>query len=175
MKKLIIALFIAAMLTSVVGVLTAQDAARKADPWADYRFLLGEWVADTPADQGSGTCSFALDLQDKVIVRKNHAESPATKDRPATIHDDLMVMYLAGDAVKANYYDCEDHLIDYSVALSANKDTLVFVSPVDPKAPRFRLTYVKQDEAKLAGAFEFAPPGKPDAFAPYLKWTMSRK
>ncbi len=169
-----VALFLTAILISAVGSAMAQDV-KKVDPWADYRFLLGEWVADNPGDQGKGECSFSLDLQDKIMVRKNHADAPASKDRPATVHDDLMIMSRSGDAVKAEYYDSEDHLINYTVTISSNKDTLIFVSEVSPQAPRFRLAYVKAGDSKLAGSFEFAPPGKPEAFSPYLKWTMSRK
>ena len=173
-KGWMLALIIAALLISWAGSAMSQEA-KKADPWADYRFLIGEWVADNPGDQGQGTCSFLLDLQDKIMVRKNHAEAPASKDRPATVHDDLMIMYLSGGAMKAAYYDSEEHLINYEVTISANRDTLVFVSAADLQVPRFRLSYVKAGEGKLAGSFEFAPPGKPDAFSLYLKWTMSRK
>lgn len=167
-------LLVCVCLIIAAGLDVAQDAP-KADPWADYRFLLGTWVADNPGDQGKGECSFSLDLQNKIIVRKNHAEVPASKDRPATVHDDLMIMYLSGGAVNAEYYDSEEHLIQYAVSLSANKDTLTFVSSADTKGPRYRLSYVRAGEGKLAGSFEFAPPAKPEGFTPYLKWTMSRK
>lgn len=110
------------------------------------------------------------------MVRKNHAETEATEDRPAAIHDDIMVMYWSdAGQLNANYYDNEGHIINYTAALSADKDTLCFVSESSPEAPQFRLTYAKIEAGKLGGTFEFASPGKPGSFSPYLTWTMHRK
>ena len=38
--------------------------------------------------------------------------------------------------------------------------------------PRFRLTYRLGTDGIIAGSFEIAPPGKPDAFGPYLTWSL---
>jgi hypothetical protein len=38
-----------------------------------------------------------------------------------------------------------------------------------PQAPRFRLTYVREEDDLVAIKFEIAPPGKPDQFTTYLE------
>lgn len=45
----------------------------------DLRFLIGEWegVGAGGPGAGKGVFSFAFDLQNKAIVRKNYAEYPA--------------------------------------------------------------------------------------------------
>jgi len=56
--------------------------------------------------------TFELSLNGRVIVRKNHAEYPATKDRPIVTHDDLMIIF--ADAVtkqlRGFYTDSEGKL-----------------------------------------------------------------
>jgi hypothetical protein len=69
--------------------------------------------------QGSaetGYCSFEMDLQDKVIVRKNDSEYPATKDGPAMVHDDVVIVYpdQAKDRLRAFYTDMEGNIIPRS-------------------------------------------------------------
>lgn len=180
MKKSNSAYLIAALTTVVVlmvAVMPLQSQeVQEPGTWADYQFLIGEWVNDNPEEQGVGYCSFSLELQDKIMVRRNHAETPATEDRSAAIHDDLMVMYWSEKGgVKANYYDNEGHVINYTATMSVDKDTLRLVSESNPEVPQFRLTYVKSEAGKLGGVFEFAPPGKPGSFSPYLTWTMHHK
>src|SRR5579859_6379984 len=81
------------------------------DEWADWKGLLGNWVGTdgtgAPGKASGGGCSFATDLQGKVIVRKNHAEYPAANGRPAVVHDDLMIIFRRGSAVRATYYDSD--------------------------------------------------------------------
>ena len=61
-----------------------------------------------------------FDLKDKVLVRKNHAEYPATKDRPAVTHDDLMIVYVEATTkqLRAFYTDSEGNTINYLVTIS---------------------------------------------------------
>ena len=57
-------------------------------------------------------------------------------------------------------------MIDYSVDVSKDGNTVVFLSEVKPSAPRFRLTYSRVAEDAVDVAFEIAPPGSPGAFQP---------
>ena len=82
-----------ALVTGSQSVTTYQSGKSKKSPTNsldDLRFLIGEWEGTGGGGPGSGkgTFSFALDLQDKAIVRRNQAEYPATADRPAVRHDD---------------------------------------------------------------------------------------
>ncbi len=155
---------------------TASSAAAD-DPWQPFRFLVGSWTGEGTgvSGQGSGAFTFSFDLGEKVLVRKNRADYPATKDRPAFSHQDLMVIYPKGKNWKAIYFDNEGHVIQYSVEASADQKVLTFVSDAAPSAPRYRLTYTKSAEGKLAIRFEIAPPGKPEGFSPYIEATARRE
>jgi hypothetical protein len=158
-----------------VGVVAARaEAPAQLKPLA---FLIGEWEAGTntgPHGQGSGRYEFEFDLQEKVIIRHNHAEYPAAATSPALLHDDLMVIYIAQDAtVQAQYYDSEGHVIHYVAKVSAPGEAS-FVSDVIAGTPRYGLTYKLRGAGILEGKFEVAPPGQPDAFKQYLAWESRR-
>ena len=140
-------------------------------------FLLGDWRADGGGKPGEaiGGFTFAPSLQDRVIVRTNHAEYPATADKPSSRHDDLMVLYATESGeLRADYYDSEGHVIRY-VGSTPSASELTLVSEVLSGAPRFRLRYRLTPDGVLDGRFEIAPPGKPEAFGPYLAWTSRRR
>src|SRR6266481_7240139 len=90
-----LSLLVASLLLLVNPVRAQKSLTNSLD---DLRFLIGEWEGAGGGGPGSGkgTFSFTSDLQNKVIVRRNHAEYPATADRPAVRHDDLIVIYLDG-------------------------------------------------------------------------------
>jgi hypothetical protein len=138
--------------------------------------LLGEWVgegAGTPGE-AKGGFTFSYDLQKRVIVRRNYAEYPAAKDRPAFRHDDLMIYYseATGGPFRADYYDNEGHVIRYAVTVSGGVVTCV--SEPSPSAPRFRFTYTPAGPDVVKIKFEIAPPGKPEAFTPYIEASARR-
>jgi len=172
---------IAAFVTLIgIGVATAQPPAPKAeavDRWEAFRFLVGTWVADSSADprQGSGEFTFSMYLQDNILVRENHTVIAATSDKPAVTHDDLMVIYHDQQQTLASYWDNEGHAISYTTSFNVAKDTLTFVSDIVTGVPRFRLMYIKLADGGLKITFDFAPPGQPDAFAPYLQGTAHKK
>jgi hypothetical protein len=146
--------------------------------WAPLRFLLGEWIGEGGGGpgQGSGGFSFTADLQEKILVRKNRAEYPATKERPAYSHSDLMIIYPqpGGNSLRGMYFDNEGHVIDYAVEPSNDRNSVQFRSEASASSPGFRLTYKKTGTATLALTFEIAPPGKPDGFATYIEATARR-
>lgn len=157
----------------LVAASVTAEAPKQLEPLA---FLLGEWGASGSGSPGAGvgSATFARGLQDRVIIRTSYAEYPAQDTRPASRHDDLMVIYASdGDGVRADYYDNEGHVIRYSVTVSAAGEAF-FVSDIVQGAPRFRLSYKLGSDDLLKGEFAIAPPGKPDAFTPYLVWE-SRK
>jgi hypothetical protein len=144
-----------------------------------YRFLIGEWVGEGGGQpgQGSGEFSFLPDLQGKVLVRKNRAEYPAVANRPAFVHEDLLVVYRGANGKRAHamYFDSEDHVIKYSISASEDSKSLTFVSDPSPREPRFRLTYTKEADDRLGIKFEIAPPGKPDEFKSYIEAKARKK
>jgi hypothetical protein len=168
----------AVKLALVLGIVLTAAAARAAlpSPLDPLSFLLGAWEAgeNTGAyGKGTGVAAFALSLQDKVMLRTNHAEYPASATSPAVVHDDLMVIYAAGGGVQAHFYDSEGHLIHYTVTFPAPNQAL-FLGDVAPNAPRFRLTYKLRADGGVDGEFAGAPPGQPEAFQPYFAWEMRK-
>jgi hypothetical protein len=157
------------------GIISPAPAAE--DPWQPFRFLIGEWVSVGDPTKGTGAFTLLPDLQDKILVRKNHAEIPASPGRPAAAHDDLMIIYRPdpGAVAKAVYFDNEGHVIHYATSVSADKRALIFLSDPATGAPRFRLTYTKGDDDTVAIKFEIAAPNAPDSFKTYLEGKVRRK
>jgi hypothetical protein len=149
------------------------------DGWKDFRFLIGDWTGEGGGGpgQGSGAFSFQLDVERKVLLRRNVADYPASPGRPAAHHEDLMLIYAeaAGQAPVAVYVDSEGHAIHYQTESSSNPPVVRFVSRANGGLPGYRLTYRRTGEDTLAGQFEVAPPDQPEAYKQYLTWTAKRK
>ena len=108
-------------------------------------------------------------------MRRNHADYPATKDKQAYSHDDLMIVFRESDesaegALRAMYWDSEGHVIRYTVTMFG--DRIVFTSEPRRGAPQYRFTYMRQGADVLAIKFEIAPPGK--GFTTYIEATAKR-
>ena len=173
MKILLIAVL---CLAGTIAATPREPAAT--DPWASFGALLGgTWTGEGGGEPGvgSGGFSFRLDLQGKIMIRRNTATYPATKDRPAATHEDLMVVYResATSPLRADYYDSEGHVIRYTVAMSADGKSAQFLSDPAPSAPRYRLTYTSVGTDQVRINFEIDPPDKP--FASYIEARARRK
>jgi hypothetical protein len=148
------------------------------NPLDRMNFLVGHWTGEgsgTPGN-GAGEFSFEWDLKRSILIRRSFAEYPATKDRPASRHDDFMVVFIEANAVKADYFDTEDHIIHYVVSISLDGQSVEFLSEPLSGAPRYRLTYLKSggtDSLRLK--FEIANPDKPNVFTPYIDATLHRQ
>jgi hypothetical protein len=160
------------LLFAVTVAAIAQSPAKSEDPFGRLAFLVGDWVGDGSGDPGNGSGGFTIkpDLEEHVLVRTNYARYPATADRPAYRHDDLMITYPEGGDLKAVYFDNEGHVIHYKISTTAN--TAVFVS--EGPGPGFRLTYKRTDKDHLALKFEISPPDKPGEFKTYIEATAKR-
>jgi hypothetical protein len=165
------------VLMSVVLICASAGRAGEQGKLAPLKFLLGEWepVKSGKAGEASGgSATFTASLQGRIIIRNSFAEYPGRDGRGAVRHDDLMVIYVDTDSLlKADYYDNEGHVIRYTVQ-TPNDSIALFISAATPKLPGYRLTYVLTADGYVHGKFEFAPPGKPEAFAPYMSW-VTRK
>jgi len=156
----------------LVILLTATPRGDSPAPLAALQFLLGQWEGVGDQAGATGGFTFARGLQDRVILRTNYSNTPANGSTPASRHDDLMVIHVDGGGVKADYFDSEGHTIRYAAHTEPGK--VVFLSEINASEPRYRLTYARASATTLTGTFEIAPPGKPDAFAPYLSWIARR-
>ncbi len=128
------------------GMLPQAPASANTGTWAALASLVGKWSGEGTGDPGHGTggFSFAWDLQQKILVRNSHADYPATKDRPAFSHQDLMIVYQQPDTLlpRAVYFDNEGHVINYAVSVSPDAKSIAFLSELAPSSPRYRLTYI---------------------------------
>ncbi len=152
----------------------AADAA-KADRWERLRFLFGEWTGEGAGGPGAGggSCSFALDLDGRILVRRNRADYPATPGRAAFSHQDLLLVYPERDsAFRAIYFDNEGHVIEYRLSFGEGAGRVAFDSDGAPGGPRFRLTYEAKPDGALEVGFDTAPPG--GTLARYLTGTLRR-
>lgn len=167
-------LVLAAIATVLVTLSSNIAVAVPPTQLAPLDFLLGDWdAAGAKPGDASGKTTFARNLQDRIILRTNSADYPAANGKPASRHDDLMLIYATADAMRADYYDNEGHVIHYAVTSPAPNQA-VFLSDATPSAPRFRLTYKLGSDGQLEGQFEIAPPGQADSFKPYLAWKSSK-
>jgi hypothetical protein len=131
MKRAFAAALVFALAQGVVGA--------QADGFGALRFLFGNWQAiDLPAGE-SGGFTFKLGVQDHVVIRTNEAHYPAAGDRPASNHDDLLVIYREDGSLKADYFDSEGHVIRYVVD-TPSTNVATFVSTRSAGQPRYRLT-----------------------------------
>ena len=162
---------VAVLLAVFAGTVAYGAGAAELEPLG---FLIGQWSASGAGQPGagSGAATFTRSLQDRVILRTSYAEYPAAGGKPASRHDDLMVIYAAGGGLRADYYDNEGHVIRYAVRSPAPREA-VFLSDPDG-GPRFRLSYKLEATGQLRGEFAIATPDAPEAFKPYLTWE-SRK
>lgn len=161
---------------AMVLMFCACAGAQQAKSCGGLDYLIGEWsgVGSGHPGEGTGGFTFERQLQNKVIVRKNFAEYPASEGRPAYRHDDLMVIY--EDAAKnrrADYWDNEAHVIRYVVNVSPDGCTITFESPKSATDAAYRLTYTIQSPDTLSIAFQIAPPGKD--FGSYINASAKRK
>src|ERR1039457_4274251 len=152
----------------------AQSTPDKAgdSPWKKLEFVVGKWIGragekDTPLGAGQGGFSFELELNRKIVVRRNHAGYASGAQ-----HDDLMVIYLdpPNDTPRAIYFDAGGPAIRNNLTFpSANK--AIFESDGSQPGPRYRLSYWLNVGA-LDGKFEVAPPGA--EYKTYLSWTAKK-
>lgn len=159
------------LLVFAVSTILAQTS-QTSSRWTPLAFLIGDWTGEGGGGpgQGSGGFSFLPDQNGTILIRKNRADYPAAKDRPAFSHTDLMMVYKESGETKlrAIYFDTEDHVIHYTVEPSADGNSVRFVSE------NYRLTYRKTGPDSVAIKFEIAPPDKPGAFATYIDASARR-
>lgn len=173
--KIKYAMFFPVILFAMATMVKAQTAS--ADALKKYSLLFGEWVSDGKPGEGSGFFSFTPDLDNRVIVRKNHVSFPATAGKPAFTHDDLLLLYAEqpGKLDHALYTDNEDHVIHYTVTASEDGRNIVFQSVPKPNMPLFKLLYSFTDAAHVDVSFQIAQPNAPDVFHTYLTGKAHKK
>ena len=162
----------------LLPALASAQQAQSPDLWGQYKFLVGKWAADASGEPGAGngTFSFTIELQGKILVRRGRTDFPATPQRAAFSHEDLLIVYAEPGATnrRAIYFDSEGHVIQYHTAFNEQGKELTFASEPAPGSPTFRLTYRQGDNGALKVNFEIAPPGKPDAFTTHVEGVAHR-
>jgi hypothetical protein len=154
----------------VLSALPSQ--AQTPDPtWKKLEFLLGKWTGaagekETPHGAGQGGFSFEPELNQKIIVRRNHAEYAS-----GVKHDDLMIIYIDNDTPRAIYFDTHSRTKNRQTDISPDGTKVVFESDGTQPGPKYRLTYWMEGP-QMKGTFEIAAPGA--EYKTYLSWTSKR-
>ena len=141
----------------LLAVVVARPGTRAGASLDALQFLEGRWVGEGASEvgKGSGYASFERDLQGKVLVRRNHAEYPASEGKPPYVHDDLMIIYPdVKGGVRAFYTDNEGHVIHYGISIREGGAGATFLS--DGDAPRYRLSYVQTGPGRMTILLETA-------------------
>lgn len=129
--------------------------------WFQWNWLIGSWIGEGEGQPGTGggTFSFALDLDENIIVRKSHSEYPAQDKEATIIHKDLLIVYANPETnlPDAIYFDNEGHVIKYQVAYAEN--SIVLTSERDPGFGVFRLSYNLLDRETINTKFEISQDG----------------
>ena len=151
--KLILAL-------ALFGIVTTGFC-QQAPTWEKWSWLMGEWAGEGSGQPGvgGGTFTFKTDLSKKILVRKSQSEYPATGDKPAVIHKDLMIVYpdYNGNPSKAIYFDNEGHTINYLITYT--DQSIVLTSEKIPNVPIFRLSYTLLENEMVNTKFEMSQDG----------------
>jgi hypothetical protein len=146
--------------------------------WKDFDFLFGDWtwVGGGRPGQGKGVSTFRPELDGTVLVRKTHLDYPATKERAAFAHDDLLYVYHdpLDNSLHAIFFDGEGHVIRYAATVTAGGSSIEFVSDAAPGGTRCRMTYARAGADVVTEKFEIAPPGKRNEFATYVEFTAQK-
>jgi len=152
------------------------SAQHNSNTWEKLNFLIGNWKGEGSGKPGEGVgyFTFKLDLDNNILVRTSHSEYPATDNKQATIHDDLMIIYrdFNGAPNRAIYFDNESHVINYSITYTNNNE-IVFTSDKTPNVPTFRLTYSFMDSNTVNIIFEMSQDG--EKYFTYLEGKSKRK
>jgi len=132
--------------------------AQQADKWENWKPLIGNWSGEgvgIPGD-GTGSFSFAFDLNQSILVRKSSYNYVMEKTNIA--FDDMMIIYLV-DATpsKAIFFNHEGFSRIYSISYSDK--TITLNSENAPQTPSFRLTYTFIDDSTITLKFEISRDG----------------
>lgn len=164
-------LFFTTLFTLAAMVCFAQNTPE----WKNWSWLIGEWVGEGSGQpgQGGGKFSFSFDLNERILVRKSHTEFPAMNNRPASVHDDLMVIYPdnSGTPTKSIYFDNEGHTINYTISYLPN--TIILTSGKEENMPIFRLTYNLLENGSVNTKFEMSQDGV--QFMKYIEGVSIKK
>ena len=149
----------------------SSPAAAPGSPLDALRFLVGTWNGASSGEpgEGTGTATFAYELDGRVLVRRSRTAFPAAQGKPGVVHEDLMVIHAEpGGRIGAEYFDSEGHVIRYAVEVAPDGRRAVFSSATGAPGPAFRLTYASVDADTVDVAFAIAPPGKPGEFTTHV-------
>ncbi|HVP14977.1 MAG TPA: hypothetical protein VMS88_05500 [Terriglobales bacterium] len=163
-----------ASLPAVAGRAAATDR-----EWSDWRYLVGRWIGvggGHPGQATAGEFRFEPELGGRILVRRSFAEYAAAPGRPASRHEDLILLYreTPGGEARALYLDNEGHVIHYEAVADTAAGTFVFTSVPNPRLPRYRFSYRALTADSLAFRFEIAPPGRRDSLTAYVSGTARR-
>ena len=142
----------------------------EAQKFAPLAFLVGDWDGQgvgANSQGNTGSFTLAADLQTHVLTRRGFNISGSK------VHEDLTVIYLQGNDIRADYYDNEGHNIRYQVFPQPQTKQVVFESNPQADGTQYRLTYRAIDDDHIELKFDIGHAGSD--FQPYLNGTLQRR
>jgi hypothetical protein len=138
----------------LLALMIGADVHAGADSGAalNLDFLLGRWQVTSTS---TGSDWFRKDLGGRLIIRT--AQSATSSEPGAATMNSLMTIYADSGKIRAIYFDDAGHVVRYT-ATRLSETAVQFVSGEADKGPRFRLTYSRSENGRLAVRFEMAAP-----------------
>ena len=166
---------LALVLAPVVAFAQIPAASREAPPGLRaldevLAYLIGDWVevGDAPGEPARHF-TFERALDGHAVVRRSRTAHAATMDRPARVHEDLMLIYPEGGQLRATLVDSEGQVLHYATGFVHGTGVVTFTSQPAGAQPRYRVTYTPLGARRVGLAIEIALPEMPGTFRPYRK------
>jgi len=178
----VLLVFLACLIVSAAPVNPGQESSPQADPWALFRFFVGDWEGRGEGGPGvsTGEQTFSFILRGAYLhVRNKAVFTPQEKNPKGEIHEDWGVF--SYDKARKTYvlrqFHVEGFVNQYVLEnMPPDGKTYVFVTEAIENIPagfKARLTYKVLDADTFEQTFDLAAPGK--EFECYSKGVMKRK
>lgn len=145
--------------------------------WKEWSFLLGNWRGASDGIPGASQTlfSFDLDRDHHVIVRHDHSDYVHYQGIPQFSEDGQLFIYKDSSGQTLALATGDDgRTVTFTATAAADGNSWTFVSAPEVKRPQWRLTYDKINNDNLILWYDYALPGQPGNFQPYLHATGVR-
>ncbi|MFT3841474.1 MAG: hypothetical protein QM723_31085 [Myxococcaceae bacterium] len=142
----------------------------EAQKFAPLSFMVGDWDGQSSGGAGPSTGTFTLgpDLQTHVLTRRGFNITNGTQ-----VHEDLTVIYIQGNDLRADYWDNEGHTVRYQVFPQPQAKQVVFESNPQGDGTQYRVTYRSLDDDHIEMKLDIGHAGSD--FQPSVSGQLSRK
>jgi len=139
------------------------------DPWAEVRFMVGEWVGTSEGEPGQGSVkrTYAFVLKERFLHERNVSSYPPQPKNPkGEVHEHWSFFSYdkARKALVLRQFHQEGFVNQFALAKAAEPGLLVFESEAFENLPagwRARESYRRSSAEAFEETFELSAPGQP--------------